>query len=668
MDAGDELAPNTFQSDDSPEIPTREAWRGVNLGGWLLLEPGPAADLFSRHIDADNDPAEIPACEWKQMEVLRKKNAVSDLRDHREKHITREDFARIKACGLNSVRLPFGYWIVTGPSPGEPYEGPALEYIDRAIDWAEEFGLQVLLDLHGCPGGESGDAPCGHHQRPVGVWHWSDWNFWESLKVLETVAKRYQGRRAVTGISVCNEPSSRVPLSKLCTYYYQAVKTIRANGMHADQVTVVLPAFQRPVKDVASVWNHVSRGECRNVCFDLHYYHCFGPHFNKMTLAQNLREVEVHASELLQFPAVVSEWSLALGSVARRPEDPQTRAIFAAAQMTAYENASHGWFFWTWKDAAGIDWDFRQSHAEGSLQQSQLPRLPSWSGCGEDPLEELLSPCGPKPDIHLGDDVFLRSFRGTYLDVEGSAVQARWDDPGEWQRIKLCRADDSESSSVAESSDDSGSESASESVSGSLSDGDVVRLKAHTGDYLGVSEVGLSAYSNSVNSLKSEFIVRVKRGGPNLRHRSVLFLECKATGQVVDCDVEDNMVRARWSDFGEWQGFVVEKAGLQDNPSQNSPLPILGCNSRSDKRADCWTYSQERNAENNVDSPPCEIRVERNTILWETPPRKANADAAIDELAAPLTPLLCRKRPVPLDAEYPSPRKPRHLSDSDFEV
>ena len=98
--------------------------------------------------------------------------------------------------------------------PKEPYVGPALEYIDRAVSWAEEwrtskvegcavrcldeqeFDLQIVLDLHGCPGGESPEAgklkwrvlffrfalihsqaPCGRRQRPESRWNWKHWDF-----------------------------------------------------------------------------------------------------------------------------------------------------------------------------------------------------------------------------------------------------------------------------------------------------------------------------------------------------------------------------------------------------------------------------------------------------------------------------------------------------------
>ncbi|CAJ1340184.1 unnamed protein product [Effrenium voratum] len=143
--------------------------------------------------------------------------------------------------GLNAVRIPFGYWIVTGPTHGDPYEGPALELLDRAVQWAKDFGLEVLLDLHGCPGGESGSAPCGRKNRG---WTWKSWRIPETLHALEVVARRYCDQPHVTGLAVCNEPSRLIPGEVLANYYDKAVSLIRACGMSAERVRE-LPHRQR---------------------------------------------------------------------------------------------------------------------------------------------------------------------------------------------------------------------------------------------------------------------------------------------------------------------------------------------------------------------------------------------------------------------------------------
>lgn len=65
-------------------------WNGVNLGGWLLLEPGPARPLFDVHLDGYGEEAR---CEWDLMRLLRARlgdaAAEAELRRHREVHVGR---------------------------------------------------------------------------------------------------------------------------------------------------------------------------------------------------------------------------------------------------------------------------------------------------------------------------------------------------------------------------------------------------------------------------------------------------------------------------------------------------------------------------------------------------------------------------------------------------
>eukprot|EP00435_Cladocopium_sp_Y103_P015327 s274_g3.t1 len=266
------------------------------------------------------------------------------------------------------VFVPFGYWIVLGPSHGDPYEGPAMEYLDRAVQWAEECDLEVLLDLHGCPGGESPDAPCG---RVFRGWDWTCWRRTETLQALEVVARRYCDRSHVKGLAVCNEPSRFIPADVLAGFYDQAVSVIRASGMSADRVTVVLPVFQRSVPEFVKTWERVSGGRHENFCFDVHYYHCFEDEWNRMTLAEHLRAVEDHAEELRRFPMVVGEWSLALGGRGKAAlPASQAMALFARQQIKAYAEASHGWFFWNWRDGAGVAWDYRMCFQQQLLAGS----------------------------------------------------------------------------------------------------------------------------------------------------------------------------------------------------------------------------------------------------------------------------------------------------------
>lgn len=118
-----------------------EKVRGVNLGGWLVLEPWITPSLFEQAGDGAID-------EWSICSILGKDEAYNRLSNHWNTWITESDFQQIAAAGLNHVRIPVGYWAVA-PLDGEPYVQGQLNLLDQAINWARNNGIKVLIDLHG---------------------------------------------------------------------------------------------------------------------------------------------------------------------------------------------------------------------------------------------------------------------------------------------------------------------------------------------------------------------------------------------------------------------------------------------------------------------------------------------------------------------------------------
>ena len=117
--------------------------RGVNLGGWFVLEPWITPSIFSDWADQTT-----VVDEYTYTQTLGKSEASSRLTNHWNTWITQDDFNQIAAAGLNHVRIPIGYWAVA-PLDGDPYVQGQLPILDQAITWARGAGLKVLLDLHG---------------------------------------------------------------------------------------------------------------------------------------------------------------------------------------------------------------------------------------------------------------------------------------------------------------------------------------------------------------------------------------------------------------------------------------------------------------------------------------------------------------------------------------
>lgn len=167
--------------------------KGVNLGNWLVLEKWMLPEMF------EGTGAEDEVWLNRKMNPAELKEK---MKEHRDTFITEQDFAFIKEQGIWLLRIPVPYFIF-GDRP--PFNG-CVEYLDKAFDWAEKYGLQILIDLHTVPGSQNGYDNGGL----TGVCKWcknpEEVEF--ALTVLERLAKRYGQREGLYGIEVLNEPIS----------------------------------------------------------------------------------------------------------------------------------------------------------------------------------------------------------------------------------------------------------------------------------------------------------------------------------------------------------------------------------------------------------------------------------------------------------------------------
>lgn len=258
---------------------------------------------------------------------------------------------------------------------------------------------------------------------------------------------------------------------------------------------------------------------------------------------------------LRQYPMVVGEWSLALGSATwatcGRMEEHEVYRLFASAQLEAFKDASHGCFFWNWtEEPDNLEWNCQLAHERGLFAAGPRP-LPALGTHHEDPLEELCHPSPFEPRVRFGDPLHIRVFHGRYIDVEGSKVNARWPDKGDWQTLRFFFVAESASGKVG------GSRQRKE-----VRHGDIIRIQGSKGQWLSVADEGHLSASRRSPGLASEFSVHLPHT-TSLRHRGVIFLQSRATQLMVDADPEEEGVYARYGDLGWWQQLAVEKATSQ---------------------------------------------------------------------------------------------------------
>jgi glucan 1,3-beta-glucosidase len=357
--------------------------RGVNLGGWLVLEKWMTPSLFEGMAATDETTwcAELG------------QHAPEKLRAHWHSFITRDDFAWLAARGINAVRIPLGHWLFGPDYPYHdkygihryPFVTGGVEVLDRAFDWAEEFNLLVMLDLHAAPGCQNGFDNGGI--KDVCEWHTKQEYFDHTVSVLARLAERYGQRKALHAIEVLNEPRWDVPTDYLKRYNTAAYHAIRQH-CRPEKVAVV---FHDGFRDFREYLGFMQAPEFRNVIFDIHRYQCFAREDIDMDIYGHIQKAAIEwkneadaINSDLQLPTVCGEWSLGLDLkvVSLWAEGPYNHALqqmdgfqehtafrgFAAAQLMAFEKY-RGWFFWSYKTETTPAWCFRDCVERGWLPE-----------------------------------------------------------------------------------------------------------------------------------------------------------------------------------------------------------------------------------------------------------------------------------------------------------
>lgn len=186
--------------------------RGVNLGGWLMME---GYLLQGRN---------IPFHRFRErfIEEAGKRSYEQFQLDFYRTYVTGEDWATIRRWGANCVRLPFHYGLLE--SRPFVYREKGFEILDQALAHAARNGLWVILDLHAACGAQSRDW---HADSDGKARLWSDkvnrertWALWERI------ADRYKDHPEVAGYDLLNEPATDA--KKLNLFYRGLIQRIRS--------------------------------------------------------------------------------------------------------------------------------------------------------------------------------------------------------------------------------------------------------------------------------------------------------------------------------------------------------------------------------------------------------------------------------------------------------
>jgi glucan 1,3-beta-glucosidase len=177
--------------------------RSVNLGSWFVHESWMTPSVFSCASGHKVSELDI-ASGWNSTARAR-----GILENHWSTFISKSDFSYLSSIGINTVRLPIGYWTL-GPdfcqgTPFSPYADVyrnSWSFVVHAINMAAEFGIGVLVDLHGAPGSQNGQPHSGISDRHVGLFE-ALANVEKTVAVLKFLTQSLCNVTNVVGLFLC---------------------------------------------------------------------------------------------------------------------------------------------------------------------------------------------------------------------------------------------------------------------------------------------------------------------------------------------------------------------------------------------------------------------------------------------------------------------------------
>lgn len=291
------------------------------------------------------------------------------LEQHWDTFINQSDFQYLASIGINTVRLPIGYWSL-GPdfTQGTPYENVSDVYqnswsrIVRTINWAGSAGIGVLVDLHAAPGSQNGQQHSGISDGQANLFG-SPFYINKTMDVLSFLMGQLGYVSNVVGIQILNEPEDVPSLPDFCRWS-SATSIILVHFVFVDtqaittmrQISPVAAGFPLYIHDGFNLEQFSAYVGNRTdfVVEDHHSYFVFTPQDDAEPADQHTSDVEgsiadsfIAASQQERGNLVIDEFSCALTDQSLQGDNAdQARQAFCTAQVETYANTTAGWAFW----------------------------------------------------------------------------------------------------------------------------------------------------------------------------------------------------------------------------------------------------------------------------------------------------------------------------------
>lgn len=247
--------------------------RGVNLGGWLMME---GYILGGRNIPEQRFKKEFA-------KKLGREELKKFEQDFRANFIQKEDIKKLKNLGINCLRLPFNFRLI---------KEQGLKYLDKLINWCREYKIYAILDMHSAPGSQNADWHSDSYGQAL-LWEKKEYQE-QALKLWRLLASHYKDESTVAGYDILNEPvvnpvRDRTPkvsvgrqkrpvsngvkdLRRLKKFYEKAIETIR----QVDKQHIIFLEGSFWAQNI----DFLGEPEGENIVYSIHFYQPLDFSFN----------------------------------------------------------------------------------------------------------------------------------------------------------------------------------------------------------------------------------------------------------------------------------------------------------------------------------------------------------------------------------------------------
>lgn len=200
--------------------------KGIGLGNWLLQEG------YMWKFKKAVSPRQIHEV---VSELVGPAQARKFWKRYYHNYITKADIAYLKKIGMNSVRIPINYRLLTPENYPGVWLPSGFHLLDNVVKWCREEGMYAILDMHAAPGGQTGENIDDGWGYPF--LFTSKTSQKRLIKIWEKIAERFKNNPAVLGYDLLNEPIPNFPgydtlNTRLVPLYKRITKAIRKIDTH----------------------------------------------------------------------------------------------------------------------------------------------------------------------------------------------------------------------------------------------------------------------------------------------------------------------------------------------------------------------------------------------------------------------------------------------------